>query len=62
MTFNYKNVYINETGTIVGPYEKKGLLNTYFDKTYDEFYFGKPTWEQAESKSVSYTHLRAHET
>lgn len=52
MTFNYKNVYINETGTIVGPYEKKGLLNTYFDKTYDEFYFGKPTWEQAESKLV----------
>lgn len=52
MTFNYKNVYINETGTIAGPYEKKGLLSSYFDKTYDEFYFGKPTWEQAESKLI----------
>lgn len=50
MTFNYKNVYINETATIAGPYEKKGLLSSYFDKTYDEFYFNKPTWEQAESK------------
>lgn len=50
MTFNYKNVYINETGTIAGPYEKKGLLNSYFDKTYDDFYFNKPTWEQAEAK------------
>lgn len=52
MTFNYKNVYINETGTIAGPYEKKGLLNSYFDKTYDDFYFNKPTWEQAEAKLV----------
>lgn len=52
MTFNYKNVYINETGTIAGPYEKKGLLSSYFDKTYDDFYFKKPTWEQAEAKLI----------
>ena len=24
MTFYYKNVYIEDTSTIVGPYEKKG--------------------------------------
>lgn len=52
MTFTYKNVYINETGTVVGPYEKKGPLNNYFDKSHDEFYFGMKTWEQAESKLI----------
>lgn len=52
MTFRYNNVYINETGTVAGPYEKKGLLNSYFDKTYNDFYFGKPTWEQAEAKLI----------
>lgn len=52
MTFKYKNVYINETATITGPYEKKGPLNNYFDRSYDEFYFGMPTWEQAESKLI----------
>ena len=50
MTFKYNNVYINETATITGPYEAKGPLGTYFDKSYDEFYFGKRTWEEAESK------------
>lgn len=52
MTFHYKNVYINETGTVAGPYEKKGPFNTYYDKTYEDFYMGKPTWEQAESKLI----------
>ncbi|MEI3530028.1 MAG: stage V sporulation protein AD [Bacilli bacterium] len=52
MTFKYNNVYINETATITGPYEKKGPLNNYFDKSYDEFYFGMPTWEQAESRLI----------
>ena len=39
MTFKYKNVYINETGTVVGPYEKEGPLVNYFDKSYNDFYF-----------------------
>lgn len=52
MTFNYKNVYLNETSTIAGPYEQKGPLHKYFDKTYDEMYFNMPTFEQAESKSI----------
>lgn len=48
MTFRYNNVYINHTGTITGPYEKKGPLHSYFDKSYDDLYFGNKTWEQAE--------------
>lgn len=52
MTFQYKNVYINETGTITGPYEAKGPLSKCFDKSYHDLYFGMKTWELAESKLV----------
>lgn len=53
MTFKYENVYINDTATIAGPYERKGPIGTYFDKSYDEFYFGMKTWEQAEEKLIT---------
>ena len=43
---NIENVYINETGTVVGPEEKKGPLNNYFDKSHDDFYFGLKTEQQ----------------
>lgn len=49
MTFKYNNVYLNDTYTIAGKYEKEGPLNNYFDKTYDDFYFKQKTWEDAES-------------
>lgn len=52
MTFKYKNVYINDTSTITGPYEQKGPLGNYFDKSYYDFYFGTKTFEQAESKLI----------
>ncbi len=52
MTFKYKNVYINDTSTVVGPYEAKGPLSKLFDKSYDDFYFGEKTWEQAEARSI----------
>ena len=52
MTFKYKNVYINDTSTIVGPYEYNGPLSKYYDKHYIDLYFGEKTWEQAEVKSI----------
>lgn len=52
MTFRYNNVYINEVSTVTGPYESKGPLSKYFDKSYDDLYFGMKTWEQAESKLI----------
>lgn len=52
MTFKYNNVYLNNTVTISGPYENKGPLSKYYDKSYDDFYFGMKTWEQAESKML----------
>ena len=52
MTFKYNNVYINETSTVVGPYEAKGPLSKYYDYKYNDLYFGEKTWEQAEIKSI----------
>lgn len=52
MTFKYNNVYLNESSTIVGPYENSGPLSKYFDSHYDDFYFGCKTWEQAEIKCI----------
>ena len=52
MTFKYNNVYINDTSTITGPYEGKGPLSKYFDKSYDDLYFGTKTWELAEVKLI----------
>lgn len=51
MTFQYQNVYLNNTSTIVGPYEKRGPLGSYFDESYSDFYFGTKSWEDAETKS-----------
>lgn len=53
MTFKYNNVYINETSTVVGPYEAKGPLSKLYDKSYDDFYFGEKSWEQAEIKGIT---------
>lgn len=50
MTIKFTNTYINETATITGPYESNGRLSKYFDKSYNDLYFGMKTWEQAESK------------
>ena len=50
MTFKYNNVFVKETATIAGPYEKKGPLKDEFDKTFDSLYYNQKTWEKAESK------------
>lgn len=53
MTIKYNNVYINNTATITGPFEANGPLKTYFDKSYEDLYFGEKTWEQAEVKLIN---------
>ena len=52
MTITYNNTFVNGTSLVTGPYEKRGPLSRFFDKTYEEFYFNRPTWEQAESKLI----------
>lgn len=50
MTFKYNNVYVKDTATIAGPLESKGNFSSYFDKTYDDYYFNNSSIEQAEVK------------
>ena len=52
MTFYYKNVYLCDTATITGPFEKDGPLRDYFDKTYDDLYIGEKSFEKGEIKLV----------
>ncbi len=52
MTFKYNNVYIENTSTVAGPYEAKGPLKKYFDKTFDDLYNKEKSWELAEAKSL----------
>ena len=56
MTFKYDNVFINDTATSVGRYENNGPLKNYFDKSYNDFYMGEKTWEQAEEKMIEDTY------
>ena len=48
-------VAILNTASIVGPKEKDGPLNQYFDKCLDDEFWGEETWEKAESKLVKET-------
>lgn len=52
MTIKFNNVYLKETSTVVGPYEKDGPLKKYYDKSYKDLYFGESSWEKAEIKLV----------
>ena len=52
MTFKYNNVYLNETATVCGPVEREGPLKKYFDKSYEDMYFGEKSFEKAEIKLV----------
>jgi len=53
MTFKYNNVYIYDTATLAGPYEKRGPLGAYYDKTFEDMYFKSKTFEQAEINILS---------
>ena len=52
MTIRYNNVYVDDTSTVVGPYESVGPLGNSFDKTFDDLYYGEKTWEKAETKCL----------
>ena len=54
MTNKFKNVYVDNSYTIAGVYEKDGPIADYFDLIYDkDFYHGCNTFEQAEEKMLS---------
>ena len=51
-SYEFKNVYLGDTGVVVGPKEKSGPISEYFDYGYDDLYCGKKTWDQAEIQLV----------
>ena len=54
MTVKFKNVYISDTYTVAGLYEKNGPISDYFDLIYDkDFYYGCDTFEKAEEKMLA---------
>lgn len=54
MTQKFNNVYIKDSYTIAGVYEKNGPLKDYFDFIYDkDLYYGCSTFEKAEEKMLS---------
>ncbi|KGA98609.1 stage V sporulation protein AD [Alkalihalobacillus alcalophilus ATCC 27647 = CGMCC 1.3604] len=50
-TWIYKTpIYVQSTGTVVGPKEAEGPLRESYDKYYEKLYCGEETWELAERK------------
>lgn len=50
-TWVFQNqIFVNVTGTAVGPKEAKGPLGKYFDVSYDDLHCGEQNWELAERK------------
>ncbi|MBU8681688.1 stage V sporulation protein AD [Bacillus haynesii] len=50
-TWEFENpLFVNSSGTAVGPKEKEGPLGHLFDKTYDEMHCNQKNWEMAERK------------
>lgn len=54
MTRKFNNVYVADSYTIAGVYEKDGPISDYFDLIYDkDLYYGCDTFEKAEEKMLS---------
>ena len=54
MTKKFNNVYISDSYTIAGIYEKNGPISNYFDLIYDkDLYYGCKTFEEAEETMLS---------
>jgi stage V sporulation protein AD len=51
-TIIFNNVFIESTGTFVGPNEAKGPLASYFDQSSNDLYFEEKTFEKAEKSMV----------
>lgn len=44
----FDNLYLHNSGVVVGPQENKGPLKDYFDEHYDDLHCGQKSWELAE--------------
>ena len=55
MTIIYKDVYINNTSVVAGPYLNEGPLKDNFDDIYEDFYDNEKTFEDCEIKELKKT-------
>ncbi len=53
MTINFNNVYVKDSSTVACKDEKEGNFGKLYDKTYDDYYIGCKTFEQAEMKMIN---------
>lgn len=53
MTIKFNNVYLKEVSAVAGFDEKEGNFGKLYDKTYDDYYLGEKTFEQAEIKMIN---------
>ncbi len=51
MTFTYHDVYLEQTATVVGPYEKKRTAKKYFDASYSDLHCKEASWEKSRSET-----------
>ena len=49
----FNNVYLKEVSAVAGLDEKEGNFGKLYDKTYDDYYLGEKTFEQAEIKMIN---------
>lgn len=52
MTIKFDNVYVKEVSAVAGLDEKNGTFKNSYDKTYDDYYLGEKSFEQAEIKMI----------
>lgn len=53
MTINFNNIYIKDKAVVGGPYIKDGPIKKYLDYSYNDFYDGEKTFEDAEIKELN---------
>ena len=51
-TFTLKNVYVEETASVVGPTEGAGPLGDLYDVVIPDEIYGESSWEKAERKML----------
>lgn len=51
-SYKFNNVYVGESGVVVGPKEKAGPISDYFDFAYDDLYINNKTWDKAEIQLI----------
>lgn len=52
MTIKFNDIYLKEVSAVAGKDEKEGAYGNLYDITYDDYYIGQDTFEQAEMKMI----------